>query len=585
MNVSKLRAVVILAAAVLLACAPAGAVTTPMTSVDTTGESTPNTAISSFERDYGTPLDNFREEPPKRTVVLRQSRLPNGILTTEDGDHTAEVAFEFRIVRIYIYRDEKNLIRIIQKDDGVVPNDPLYMRSGASGTVSKVAKGLGSIMKITGFGIGSPVEDASDEAKDQWGLHRVGFLPLQDHRSAWNIEDGQKRNGVVAVIDSGLDLTHVDGPRYLWTNSGEIPNNGLDDDGNGYVDDIHGWNFVEENNDLVDENGHGTFVAGIIAAKTNNGRGIAGINPGARIMVLKAVNAKGDTSSLNIYRAVHYAADNGARVINISVGEEGLSQLEQLAVNYAYARGCLVVVSAGNQGEEIANYGPPGLRRVFSVAALDMSGDWSIISNHGANVALTAPGESIYSLTSKFAKAGGIAPPIKTDYHRMTGTSFSAPFVAGSASLIWARNPALTHIDIENILLDSASDLGDPGWDDKTGAGLLDASRALAADKEDPLIVRLTEAFVNKAGRKVASVDLYGAVRGNLENYVVEIGEGKKPKKWTAVGGPKSEAVNYGHILRIEGRQLEESSKWTIRIVARDRTGRTKAVQQYMKLK
>jgi subtilisin family serine protease len=476
---------------------------------------------------------------------------------------------------------EFNFLRKVQETDKVGPNDPLFVKeeSKAKKAASGLKKGIGSILKRGGSGGVSIGGSAGESPKppNQWGLLKVGYTPRSDSQSAWNIEDGSRKNVVVAVIDSGLDLTHMDGPEFLWTNAGEIPDNNIDDDANGYVDDIHGWNFVDENNDITDYYGHGTFVTGIIAAKTNNGEGIAGINPGAQIMTLKAANKEGTARSLAIYRAIRYAVDNGARVINISLGAKGISRLEQIAVNYAHAQDCLVVISSGNQGGDVAEYGPPGARRAFSVAAIDVDGKRRGTANYGANVALTAPGEHIYSLTAKEGKADGrITPILPTKYHTLTGTSFSAPFVAGTASLIWAKYPHSTNRQVEDMLLNSAEDLDRKGWDRYNGAGLLNASKALGGGTQDRLTVRFTEVFANKKKTKIGSLDVYGIVRGNLDSYVVELGKGRKPKKWQQVFGPSDKPAEYSHICRIEDKLLRKGREWTVRLVAKSKRGETK---------
>jgi len=477
-----------------------------------------------------------------------------------------------------------------QGTDQVVPNDPLFAKeeSQVKKAASGLAKGLGSIFNLggsTGITVGeSPGE--STKPPNQWGLLKVGFTPRSNSQSAWNIEDGSRKNVVVAVIDSGLDLTHVDGPEFLWTNSGEIPDNDIDDDANGYVDDIHGWNFAGENNDITDYYGHGTFVTGIIAAKTNNGEGIAGINPGAQIMTLKAGSKSGKPHSLAIYRAIRYAVDNGARVINISLGGKGISRLQQIAVNYAYAQGCLVVISSGNQGGDVAEYSPPGLRRAFSVAAIDVDGKRRGSANSGANVAMTAPGEHIYSLTAKEGKRDGqITPILGTQYHTLTGTSFSAPMVAGTASLIWAKYPHLTNRQVEDRLLNSAMYLGQAGWDRYNGAGLLNAGKALGGAGDDQLTVRFTEVFANKEKKKIASLDVYGIVRGNLDSYVVELGKGKKPDKWKQACGPSAESAEYNHICRIENELLKKGREWTVRITAQSKSGEIQTASYLVKKK
>ena len=507
-------------------------------------------------------------EPQWDTKI--QPRLGFSLDLSGDGRYQSRLAFS-----------EDNLKRKVQDSDMVVPNDPLFNKkqSNAGKAVSTVTKGLGSLLKLgtgKGFSIGSGSSDDTPMPPGQWGMHRVGYTPLSDPRSAWKIEDGRQKNVVVAVIDSGLDLTHVDRPAFLWTNAGEIPDNQKDDDGNGYVDDINGWNFVGENNDITDYYGHGTFVAGIIAAKTNNGEGIAGINPGAQIMTLKAADKEGRARSLAIYRAIRYAVDNGARVINISLGAKGISHLEQVGVNYAYAQGCLVVVSAGNQTGDISEYGPPGVRRAFSVAAVNVNGKHRPSANNGFNVAMTAPGEHIHSLTAQQGKKDGvIAPMVPTTYHTLSGTSFSAPFVAGTASLLWAKYPQLTNRQIEAMLLNSAEDMDRPGWDRYNGAGLLKAGKALGSPTDDSLTVRFTEVFTNKRSSKIASLDVYGVVRGDLNSYVVEVGKGKKPGKWQQVFGPSNEPADYSLICRIDGKSLK-SRESTVRITAKSKSGQTR---------
>ena len=165
----------------------------------------------------------------------------------------------------------------------------------------------------SGRGSWGQVED------DQWAIKRVGFT--SDEGSAWNYVPENASPVVVAVIDTGLDWHHLDiSHENIWRNDGEIPDNGIDDDRNGYVDDVIGWDFFARNNRPWDFDGHGTIVAGIIAATQDNDVGIAGINPHARIMVLKAVNNFGTTRASYLAEAIVYAVDNGARIINISVG-------------------------------------------------------------------------------------------------------------------------------------------------------------------------------------------------------------------------------------------------------------------------
>ncbi|MCA9399610.1 MAG: S8 family serine peptidase, partial [Candidatus Omnitrophica bacterium] len=217
--------------------------------------------------------------------------------------------------KVYIYVTEEGIIYVVADKNKeaaeITPNDPYYLKQeekkkkllgifGSSKKAEKPVFGLGMKFGTGTMGDGESYDSANKKeptAVDQWGLHAIGYLPKDDPNSAWNLVgnvDINKKNITIAVIDSGLDTTHPDGPTHVWTNKNEIPNNGIDDDHNGYIDDVHGWNFLEENNDLTDYKGHGTFVSGIIAAKANNGIGIAGINPGAEIMPLKVTNEEGE---------------------------------------------------------------------------------------------------------------------------------------------------------------------------------------------------------------------------------------------------------------------------------------------------
>ena len=463
-------------------------------------------------------------------------------------------------------------VRDVQvESENVVPNDPFYFDSSAH----KAKKGEPAVLNRSFIREGAQAMVSvgkEDDAKihEQWGLHAVGFTPRSDPDSAWNLVDADKKNVIVAVIDSGLDVSQIDGPQYLWANSKEIPGNGIDDDNNGFIDDVNGWNFINENNDLTDNKGHGTFVTGIIAARSNNAIAIAGINPGAQIMALKVGDEHGKASSFNIYRALHYAADHGARVINISLGSKDISKLEEYGVNYAYDKGCVIVVAAGNQSSSISEYGPPALRKVIAVAAAAPSGRRIWSSNIGANVALTAPGRSIYSLYSKDSVwTGPSARKIDLCY-KAAGTSFAAPFVAAVASLLLAKDPQLTNNEVEDILLDSASDIEEPGWDQYTGAGFLDARAALAHPQGKILTVRFMDIVINRKDKDVTSVDIYGVVRGEVSRYTVELAKGTKSDKWDKVFESQTTPGKDGFICRIEANKLKNGNEWTVRITAED---------------
>ncbi len=187
---------------------------------------------------------------------------------------------------------------------------------------------------------------------DQWALPHIGFDGSPD--SAWRLVKRDAKPVIVAVIDTGLDWNHRNiAPENIWTNPGRTcacVGNGIDDDKNGFVDDVMGWDFVDHDNRPWDYDGHGTFVAGLIAGSWGDKDGMAGINPLARLMILKAVNNFGHTWSSYIAEAIGYAADNGARVVNLSVGGREITAVEQAAIDYAYSKGVVIVVAAGNEG-------------------------------------------------------------------------------------------------------------------------------------------------------------------------------------------------------------------------------------------
>ncbi|MFH1360478.1 MAG: S8 family peptidase [Candidatus Omnitrophota bacterium] len=473
---------------------------------------------------------------------------------------------------------EKNRKRDDQKEEiTVTPNDPFYFDAvGHKGVwVSFNANDIKTDVPSDRNSV-SLSRQTAHKVDDQWGLHAIGFTPYEDSNSAWHLVDAKKKNTIVAVIDSGFDMTHPDAPKFFWTNPKEKPNNGKDDDKNGYIDDIHGWNFLEENHDLTDRKGHGTFVTGIIAAQANNGIAISGVNPGAQIMVLKVGNEEGKASSVNIYRALVYAADHGAKVINISLGSLGRSKLEQRGIDYAYSKGCVIVVAAGNYSQDILSYGPPAARNVLSVASIDPAGVRVWSSNTGANVAIAAPGRSIYSLYSRDSKWPGPTAEMKNLCYKAEGTSFAAPFVAGTASLLLAVNPKLTPQDVEGILLDTATDLEDKGWDPYTGAGFLNAYGALSYAKGRPLTARFMDIVINKEKKKVTNVDVYGVIRGDTARYTVELVKGTKSDKWEKILESPGTVRTDGFLCRIDAGKLQSGKQWSVRLTAFDKKGNRK---------
>ncbi len=420
---------------------------------------------------------------------------------------------------------------------------------------------------------------------DQWGLKRIGLTA--DPQSAWSLLGPDPRPVVVAVIDTGLDWNHLDFDwRNLWRNPKETPGNGADDDGNGYVDDVIGWDFLAGANTPWDHDGHGTLVAGIIAAAGNNGVGIAGVNPHARIMVLKALNAFGQTRASYIAKAIVYAADNGARIVNLSVGGESLTRIEQTAIAYARSKGVLIIVAAGNEGVEVGTFGPAGAEGVLTVAATNLDDSHPAFSNWGPEIDLAAPGVDILSLrarrTDTVLGIAGVAYEARSAYvgedsryYRVSGTSFAAPFVAGVASLVLSKQPELTLEQLETVLTQSAEDIQTPGVDQFSGAGLIDARRALSLDPSFSIEAAITgvEVVALADGPAVSVRGTAGA--DAFKSAKLEIGKGEAPAEFTPTGVTVTPVAG-GPLGAIPAGQFRGAAVWTIRLIVTHANGETR---------
>ena len=255
---------------------------------------------------------------------------------------------------------------------------------------------------------------------------------------------------VVAVVDSGVDYTHSDLDSNIWQNAGEIAENGIDDDGNGYIDDIRGWDFVSSDNNPMDLDwdGHGTHVAGAIAAERND-FGITGVAYNAKIMPVRVLDTFGDGSLNNIAAGIRYAADNGANVINLSLGGDFSSNQVNDAIQYANNKGSVVVMAAGNEGNNQPSYPARNADRFgIAVGSIDLNGSMDYDSNRAGSTPLdyvVAPGVDIYSTT-----------PDNT-YETYSGTSMAVPHVAGVAALVLSADRTLTPAQVEYILTTTAN--------------------------------------------------------------------------------------------------------------------------------
>jgi subtilisin family serine protease len=323
----------------------------------------------------------------------------------------------------------------------------------------------------------------------QWPLNNSGQYEGTpgcdiDAVEAWDIEKGSS-NIVIASIDSGIDYYHEDISGNIWNNDDEIPNNGIDDDSNGYIDDIVGWDFVDNDSTPLDNQsapqyGHGTRCAGVHSAVTNNSIGVAGVAWYCKTMVVRCYYNYYDTTKYA--NGIVYAADNGADVINIEMSIKSDSQLIKDAVDFAYGMGCFMCASAGNYNSSTKYY-PAAYENVTGVGATNQrdercdEDDWGAGrgSNWGEWVDVAAPGNSLWVLH----------PDDKYDFNGQGGTSLAAPHVAGLAALLLSQEPSITPDEVKSRICKYV----DPYISDVyCGTGRINAYKALVTPPDAPVI-------------------------------------------------------------------------------------------------
>ena len=431
---------------------------------------------------------------------------------------------------------------------------------------------------------------------DLWGLEKINAP------NAWDLARGA--DVTVAVVDTGIDSNHPDLAANLWWNQGEVGTdangqdkrtNGIDDDDNGYVDDSWGWDFaraVTGDNNPTDDCGHGTHVAGTIAAVADNGLGIAGVAPLAKVMAVKILDSNGRGTTEDVSRGIVYAADNGARVINLSLGASGETPPMLVdAIAYAHdTKGVVVVAAAGNDSAEVGTplrgFFPANLRDAITVAAFDQNDVKSSFSNYGAKIDVAAPGgggtepagvyepqRTILSLkatgaTDAQTRSGQLV--VGSQYLRQAGTSMAAPHVSGVAALLRSHSPALSPEQVRQAIRVGAVDLGPAGFDAESGYGRLDGAAALAA--ATPLAVQLTD--------PVASVPVSAnpLVRGtaagpDFSDWNLEYGSGTTPTVWMTVA-TSTTAVTHGVLAEWDVAGLADGP-YTLRLQAHNAAGET----------
>lgn len=353
----------------------------------------------------------------------------------------------------------------------------------------------------------------------QWDLKQINM------QTAWDQTLGSE-NVVVAVLDTGVDYNH---PEL----AGKV---------------IKGYDYVNSDTDPMDDHGHGTHVSGIIAAKTNNSLGIAGVCPNCKILAIKVADETGASDIVNIASGIVEAVDSGSRIINLSLGAIGNSLVLETAATYAYARNAILVTAAGNSAADSRTFTPnniscitpsdPGADCTLGVGATDASSKRSTYSNWGADVDVVAPGGGYLQDVISTKSSQNTLPSqyyIGSQFVRLSGTSMAAPHVAGLAGLILSKNSSLTAKQIRNVILNSSTDLGQPGVDYGYGTGLINAGNALSQmNTADRPIVAIASPFSGFLIGK--TFDVYGTVAApNFTGYKVEYAP-DNTQNWTQSG-------------------------------------------------
>ena len=387
---------------------------------------------------------------------------------------------------------------------------------------------------------------------DLWGLKKI------QADAAWDQTTGST-SIVVADIDTGVDRSHEDLAGQMWVNTKEIPNNSLDDDANGYVDDYHGWDWVNNDPDPMDDHGHGTHVAGTIAGVGNNSKGVVGANWTSKIMALKFLSAGGSGSLAHGIAALKYAADMGAKISSNSWGCACNSTAMDDAVKYEHDKGMVMVAAAGNSNADTIDFSPASADRAIAVAASDPNDAKASFSNWGEKIDVAAPGVDILSAKAAInnmctTSRGNI---VGTNYCRVSGTSMATPHVAGLAALLLAKNPDLTNEEVRQILREGSDDLGTTGKDRDFGYGRINAgaSMSLAASSY------LRPIITTPVGRTTISGTSYnvtgGAAGPRFASYKLEAGLGRSPTSWVTLKDSTTQ-VNSGVLANINTTSLTD---------------------------
>lgn len=439
------------------------------------------------------------------------------------------------------------------------------------------------------------IEQTDISIEGQWALAQVNA------KEAWKYATG--KGIVVGVVDTGLDYLHRNLNKSIWINPKEDLNgngkfdawsfeeerdgvlgdfNGVDDDGNGFVDDVIGYDFVDQNFANVgdyhtpdpipnDENHHGTKVSGIIAAQRINGEGVQGLAFDAKLMALRAFDITGNGESDDIARAIIYAAMNGVDVLNFSFGQSVKSPLVEAAVKFASDMGVVIAASSGNSGSYYRHY-PSDYDEVICVGGTADEGELYGASNYGSRLDICAPGSMV------------VTTDVNDEFTETSGTSLAAPHISAALALLKEKNPEYSPAELKAVLIASAYDYKADGWDIYTGAGFLDMEAAIL--EEAPSEIEITspkyEDGIVKEDYPVYNIS--GTVVTPLfDSYSVYLGYGILPEEWFLINENVGKQIKEGTLAEFIPEQFKDTT-YTVRLAVKLKNGNVLEQRKYLEI-
>ena len=486
---------------------------------------------------YGTKQDY---EDAQEVIVMTEDKNQD---LDVDGVQTEELTDKIQLVTVKDGEDTEEVMEELAQAEEVVSIQPNYTYTAITLTNEEDTTTQEPTEPTTPT---EPVIPNDPSFSKQWGLHNDGTLsfPSIEKRGA-NVKEKEDvdinapeawanytvsgRETIVAVIDTGIDYRHEDLNKAMWKNPKEIMGNGIDDDNNGYVDDIYGWDFFHNDNTIchynsarkasaLDNDDHGTHCAGIIAATANNGKGVAGVasNANVKIMSVKALGgAKGEGNTATMIKAIRYAVRNGADVINLSCGGEP-DKYDKALETAIRESGVLFVVAAGNEGNNNDEHRvSPAcysyLDNVITVGFVNCNGTISKYSNYGQSVNILAPGVYIYST-------------IVGDYDYMSGSSMATPVVTGVAAMLYSTKDNLYPKVVKDAILNYYKPLSQVSEDKAENPGIVDAYAAiknrkrLTVDTQAPVFTKVQSNYKGKVVLTATDTAPFGELPSKICN-------------------------------------------------------------------